>query len=497
MLKASSSTAATCPHPDAAGRCAHAQLQFGPFVLHPQQRQLLNHGQPQTIGSRALEILLLLVENAGVVISKDTLLARVWPDSVVEEINLRVQMAALRRALGDHPDQPRYIASIPNRGYCFVGDVKVACVPAVVESAADEPYTVPGAWAQNSSIEGRDDVIALLVTQLPNQRFITLTGPGGIGKTTVACRVSEQLSYLYPDGVVMVDGYAVPQPSQLLPELARACGLTLADDDAALALDTLLTHLQSRRVLILLDNCEHLVDACAELTEPLLTGTTGVAILATSREALRAEGEHVLRLPPLPCPPPAPTLSITDLLRHAATRLFVTRAQARLPSLVLSTRERWLVSEICRRLDGIPLAIELAAARVESLGLMGIAAAMDDPFPILERRHPAHERHRNLQTTLDWSYGLLSPMERTCLQRLALFQQSFALNDCLAVLGCDLVGRDQITRTVTQLVAKSWLMLDVCETRERYRLLEVTRRYAIDKLRGVGTLTGTTLSHQA
>jgi predicted ATPase/DNA-binding winged helix-turn-helix (wHTH) protein len=388
--------------------------------------------QPVRLGRRAMDILLILLEHAGNVVSKQTLIAGVWPNSVVEDINLRVHMAALRKALGDGQAGQRYIVTVAQRGYSFVAPYSLEHL----EQPATHPAPTPGGHnlpLRRTRMIGRQSLVDNLVTQLPRQRFITLVGPGGIGKTTVALRVAEQLIGRYRDGILLLDLAPINKPSMIAAHLARLLELSLHDDDP---IRGLATFLRDRQMLLVIDNCEHLIDAIALLSESLLRAAPQVQVLATSRESLRAEGEFVQRLESLDCPPPIAVLDRAQALTFSALQLFVERAMASHDSFELTDDELPLAIEICQRLDGIPLAIELAAAQVGSLGLNGLLKQLQGSFRLLTPGCPATlGRHQTLRATLDWSYELLSDCERTCLRRLGMFRGSFTLESAAAVIG--------------------------------------------------------------
>ena len=267
-------------------------VHFGPYRIHPHQRLVLEAGRPLRLGRRAVDILLILLEQAGNVVSKQELIARVWPKSVVEDGNLRVHMAALRKALGDGQAGQRYIVTVAQRGYSFVAPYSLE----QLEQPATHPASTPGGHnlpLRRTRMIGRQSLVDNLVTQLPRQRFITLVGPGGIGKTTVALRVAEQLIGRYRDGILLLDLAPINKPSMIAPHLASLLELSLHDDDP---IRGIATFLRDRQMLLVIDNCEHLIDAITLLSESLLRAAPQVHVLATSRESLRAEGEFVHHL---------------------------------------------------------------------------------------------------------------------------------------------------------------------------------------------------------
>ncbi|QVW25404.1 helix-turn-helix transcriptional regulator [Pseudomonas hormoni] len=455
-----------------------AVLQFGPYALHLRQRLILNGDRPLRMGGRALDILQVLVQRAGTVVSKDELIALVWPTSVVEEINLRVHIAALRRALGDGQDAQRYIVNIPQRGYSFIAAVQrvPACSLASIETVQKPQHNLP---ARLTPVTGRDSIVGSLVRQLPVRRFMTLVGPGGIGKTTVALRVAELLLQHYQDGV-WVDLAAIDDPAMVVDQLTRALEL-----EVGTTLDTL----KQRHALLVLDNCEHLHERCRTLVEDLLKSAPRLSILVTSREPLNALGESVLRLPPLAVPPASGLHSVAEAMGYSAVQLFVSRARARQQGFALREQDLKVVGEICRRLDGLPLAIELAAAQIDALALVGVQAQLDNCFQLLSHgRRTAVPRHQTLKAALDWSFEQLSPLEQTVLQRLAVFKMAFTLDAAVGVLGCAALLPDRVVEVVESLALKSLLSLEQGGGLSRYRFLNTTRAYALEKLEHSGEL---------
>ena len=442
--------------------------------------------EPVALGSRAREILVALVERAGEVVRKSELRERVWPDTVVEEGTLRVHIAALRRALGDRHIASRYVENVTGHGYRFVAPVTpVECDPSAdVERACigEAPHNLP---ASLSRMFGREHVVATLTERLRERRFMTLVGPGGIGKTTVAVSVAHVLYPTYPHGVCFVDLSSVRDPQLISATVAAALGLSMV---AAEPTPSIVASLKGKQILIVLDNCEHLIDGAAVLAERLLGGAGGVHILATSREPLRAKGEWVLRLGPLELPPPSAMVSAVAAAAFPAIQLFAERVAASCESFELTDADVPIVADICRRVDGLPLAIELAAARVELLGIRGLAVRLDDRLRLLTRgRRTAMMRHRTLRATLDWSYELLSPFEQAVLRRLGVFAGSFDVASASFVAAAtdgDVAAgtATDVFEALSSLGAKSLLGVHAFDDHILYRLLETSRAYALEKL---------------
>ncbi|CAI8842663.1 ATP-binding protein [Pseudomonas sp. IT-P4] len=467
-------------------------VHFGPYRVYPDQRLVMEADQPLRLGRRAMDILLILLEHAGNVVSKQQLIARVWPNSVVEDINLRVHMAALRKALGDGQAGQRYIVTVAQRGYSFVAPHSLDQAEQLSAPTAPTPgrHNLP---VRRTRMIGRRTLVDNLVVQLPRQRFITLVGPGGIGKTTVALRVAEQMIGRYPDGIRLLDLAPINCPLMIDGHLATLLELALHDDQP---LGGLADCLRDRRMLLVIDNCEHLVDAIAQLCENILRSAPHVHILATSRESLRAEGEFVQRLESLDCPPPIAVLDRAQAMTFSALQLFVERAMASHDSFELTDDELPLLIEICHRLDGIPLAIELAAAQVGNFGLPGLLAQLQSSFRVLTQPcQTPLARHQTLRATLDWSFELLSACEKTCLRRLSVFRGSFTLESAAAVIVGEHIEPREVFGSITQLVAKSLLNVEVGDEDVFYRQLDTTRSYALEKLGQTTDLPGTRERH--
>ncbi len=455
---------------------------FGPFVLIPGQRLLLEDGRQVRLGSRALDILIVLLARAGEVVSKTELMSVAWPNVHVEEANLRVHIGALRKLLGDHGASARFIENVPGRGYCFVAKV------------TGHTETEPAARSRNSAADlvipstaqaiGREPVVAALRSRLPQQRLLTVVGPGGIGKTTVALAVAQAMSADYPDGIVLVDLAPVADAALIASVVATAAGLPGRPN---LSLADLKDGLRHRRMLIILDSCEHIIDASAVFAEQIIQILPQVDILATSREPLRAKGEWIERLPPLSLPSTSVSMTPAELLTFSAVQLFVDRAASCLGGYELTATDAVLVVEICRRLDGIALAIELAAGRLDTLGIRGLAASLKDSFLTLTRgRRTALARHQTMRATIDWSYTVLPNPEQTLFRRLAAFNGSFSLDAARIVSGDDDVSRSAVDEMIANLVEKSLVAVSFGRNEIHYRLLETTRAYGQERLTSSG-----------
>ncbi len=466
------------------------EIAFGAFRLLPSKQLLLEGERPVGIGGRALDLLTALVDRAGELMTKEELFAAAWPGLAVEESNLRAQMSALRKALRDGRDGARYVATVPGRGYRFV--LPVSRREAEPTPASGAP-AVPERPLRLAPMVGRDDVVASIRGRLERRRFVTIVGPGGIGKTTVALAVADAAADAYADGVFFADLASVSDASLVPSAFAGALGRSIAYDDPTPAA---IAWLRERRALIVLDTCEHVIEAAALLAERVLRGAPGTHLLATSREPLRAEGEGVLRLLPLDAPPSAVGLGAAEAMSFSAVQLFVDRVGACLDGYELSDADAAAAAEICRRLDGIPLAIELVAGRVDAFGVQGIAAQLGDRFRLLTSgRRTALPRHQTLRAALDWSYELLPDDERALLRRLAVFESGFTLRSAGAVAAGACLSEAAIAGLVANLVAKSLVVADLRDASGSYCLLDTTRAYAREKLLESGDFDATERRH--
>lgn len=453
---------------------------FGPFVLFPARQKLLHNDVAVRIGGRALDILTVLVEHAGELVSKRELMAAVWPDTIVDESNLKVNIAALRRVLGDGgPDDARYIATVTGRGYKLIAPVR----PAVSAVMAPAPAASGARWHNlptgTTRVIGRADVIDAIRRDFEISRLVTVVGPGGIGKTTVALAVAEHAVESFRDGVWLIGLALTRDPQQIPSTIATSIGIGIAGNAANMT-DVLCASLQDRNMLLVVDSCEHLIDASAECVGRILSAAAGVKILVTSREPLELNGERVRRLPGLGTPPTSEHLSAAEAMSFPAIQLFVDRAMDRLDSFRLADADAPAVAEICRRLDGLALAIELAAARIEAFGVAGLLKQLDNRFRLLVGRRSGPERHRTLTATLAWSYSLLTDEEASLLCAVSVFADVFGIDDAAAVAALPV---PETADMLAQLSAKSLLMSDLDSDGIAYRMLETTHTYCLDKLR--------------
>ncbi|TWI62489.1 putative ATPase [Pseudoduganella lurida] len=463
------------------------EVAFGAFRLVPHARALYRHGARVHLSGRAIDVLTVLVERAGTVVTKEELMALVWPRTCVEEGNLRVHVAALRKALGS---ERAYVENIVGRGYVFVAPVSTA-------TAATLPSPPAGRTAPGPRLLGRDAFLDQLARDLPHQRLITIAGPGGMGKTSVALALCSRTGTLFGSAVHVADLAPLADPALLPGAVAQVLGLAAVTPDglvaamaAALAGGQVGTA-PAPRVLLVLDSCEHLVAAVAALAARLLRELPGVHIVATSREPLHVDGEQVHWLPPLAVPDAwHEATGLDQLAAYPAVQLFVERASAAGGTFLPDAANATAIAGICRRLDGIPLALELAAGRAAFFGVQELARRLSDCFGVLTHGwRTALPRHQTLRATLDWSHDLLSPGQQATLRRLAVFRGAFTSAAAAQVAQGGGMGATAAAEHVRQLAAKSLVALeaDAGAAREpRYRLFDTTRSYALDRLRAAG-----------
>jgi predicted ATPase/DNA-binding winged helix-turn-helix (wHTH) protein len=451
------------------------EFSFGPFRLLVGERLLTKGGTAVDLGARTLELLIALISSPNEVVSKKDLMSRVWPDVIVEEGSLRFHMNGLRKALGDGKDGARYIATLPGRGYCFVAPVSR---PNGAPDAA--PADFPHANLPNclSRMVGRGEDVLTLSAQLSASRLVTIVGSGGVGKTTVAVAVGNHLSGAFNGAVLFVDFGMLSDPKLVAPGVASMLGLAVGSSDVR---PSLMAYLRNKRILLILDTCEHLIDAVAMLAASIFESAPQVHVLATSREALRIDGERVYKLDALGCPPDDPEMTAEAVLSFPATQLFMERAAASGVRLDIGDADARVVASICRKLDGVALAVELAARRVETCGLPQTAALLDQHLTLgwLGSR-TAPPRQKTLQATLDWSFGLLTEPERVVLRRLAIFVGYFTLDAALEVITSSPLDRSTVFGAIDSLVAKCLVATYPIGAMMRYRLLDTTRAYALE-----------------
>ena len=394
-----------------------------------------------------------LAERPGEVIAKQELIDHVWSDVTVEEGSLRVHVAAIRKALRDGQFGNRYIANIKGRGYSFVGTV----VPLAgsTESRNDKFRHRGRLPVRPLMMIGRETAVSEVSDKLRDQRFVTLLGPGGIGKTTIALAVGRAVAEKFGGEVHFVDLESLTDPRHVAGAVATSLGLALKSKDPGLELVDLV---RSRKLLIILDSCEHVIGAVASLVEQLYQEMEEIHLLTTSCELLKVEGEHCCRVLPLDYPLDGSEQTANAVLRYPAVQLFVRRLAARAGNFVLTDEQAPFVAEMCRKLDGLPLAIELAARQVAALGVKGTVARLLSRLELLKLSHRTTvPRHRSLRATLDWSYNLLSDVERIVFRRIAPLRRPFHLEAAQRVAGEFGSGTSEIVDAIAGLFEKSLL----------------------------------------
>jgi predicted ATPase/DNA-binding winged helix-turn-helix (wHTH) protein len=451
-----------------------SSIEFGRFKLLEQRRELLADGQRVEIGSRIFDLLMTLIEARGRVVGKDELMSRVWPGRVVEENNLQAGISVLRKALG----ADRYLVrTVAGHGYQFAHEVRELAPLQLPRRFTNLP-------APTSALLCREAALGEISSLVMDHRLLTLSGAGGIGKTRLAVESARGLLGRFPDGVWIADLAPLSDPDLVPASLAVAFGLTSLDMTSERIADSVGT----KHILLVLDNCEHVIKVAARMAEDLVRAGPKVFVLCTSREPLRAEGEWVYQVQPLDVPA-EDAVTLEDVLRTGAAKLFVTRACAAQPAFQADPSAAVSLGAICRRLDGMPLAIEFAAACAAVLGASEVARRLDNRFRLLTGGcRTALPRHQTLRATLDWSYELLAETDRQALCYLAVFAADFTLEAASAILSDGEVAACDVIDRVACLVEKSLLSVRTNGAVVRYRMLETTRAYALERLAERGEL---------
>jgi predicted ATPase/DNA-binding winged helix-turn-helix (wHTH) protein len=450
--------------------------ELGEWEVDLARRELRARGVPVPISGRAFDIIEVLVQSSGELVTKDDLSARVWPGAIVEENTLQVHISAIRKALG--PDR-EMLKTASGRGYRLLGawTSRQECTSSV-DSIDLEPMRSPAEPFQNnlpaaaSELVGRANAVQHLRGLLSAYRVVTLTGTGGIGKTRLAMEVARDLFPSLQSDVRLVELVSLSDPGLVPTAVAGVLGLKLGGNE--ISAESVARAIGAQKLLLVLDNCEHVIDAAARLAEMIVRMCPRTTILATSREILKIEGEHVYRVPPLDVPPQYEEPG--NIPGHSAVQLFIATTRALHSDFSPDGKNLAAIAAICRRLDGIPLAIDLAATRVATLGLQQVAAGLDDRLGMLPGgRRTALPRHQTLRATLDWSYELLPEPERLVMRRLAVFAGDFTAEAASLVAAGGEIA-------LANLVMKSLVILDAGGAIAHHRLHETTRAYALEKL---------------
>jgi len=454
-----------------------------------ERRELRILGSPVPVGARAFEIIEVLVEAASELVTKDELMRRIWPGAIVMENTLQVHAGAIRKALGPYR---RLLKTESRRGYRLLGDWTVrrrdeASAPVGLRcSRGTDELKGTNLPAAITPLIGRSAAQQTLQDLLSAYRVVTLTGPGGIGKTVLALETARSVVGEFPDGGWLVELAPLSDPDLVSSAVAGALELRLGAN--VISPEAVAGAIAEKKLLLVLDNCEHVIDAAATLAETITRLCPRVTILATSREVFRIDGEYAYCVAPLEVPAEEQA-DADEILGHSASALFIARAKELGADFSSYTKKLPAIAAICRHLDGIPLAIELAAARAAPLGVEEVAAALQDRFALLTNgRRTALPRHRTLRATLDWSYELLPGPERLLLQRLAAFSGCFSLEAANAVTNVDGISEAEVTDRTANLVAKSLVTSDFTAEGGYFRLLETTRVYALARLIESGEL---------
>jgi predicted ATPase/DNA-binding winged helix-turn-helix (wHTH) protein len=447
------------------------------------RRELRAHGVPVPIGARAFEIVEVLVQSAGELVTKNDLSARVWPGAIVEDNTLQFHISAIRKALGKDRG---ILKTASGRGYRLLGawtsrQESTSSVDAIdlepMRSHA-EPFqtNVPAAA---SELVGRAVAVQHLRGLLSAYRVVTLTGPGGIGKTRLALEVARGLFPSYQGDVRLVELVSLSDPGLVPTAVAGILGLKLAGNE--ISAESVARAIGAQKLLLVLDNCEHVIDAAAQLAETVVRRCSRTTVLATSREILKIEGEYVYRVPPLDVPPQHEESG--NIPGHSAVQLFIATTRALQSDFLPDGENLPAIAAICRRLDGIPLAIDFAATRVATLGLQQVAAGLNDRLGLLTGgRRTALPRHQTLRAALDWSYELLPEPERLVMRRLAVFAGDFTADAVGSVAAGGEIAASEAVCLLANLVTKSLVTVEVGSVIAHYRLHETTRAYALEKL---------------
>jgi predicted ATPase/DNA-binding winged helix-turn-helix (wHTH) protein len=461
----------------------HLVYEFGAWEVDLARRELRKRGDAVPLGSRAFAIFAVLLQSAGKLVTKDELMVRVWPGAIVEENTLEVHISSLRKALG--PDRGTLKTSF-GRGYRLQGDWTIRQENPSGDSVVLGPPRMSvkpfltNLPAAAPDVIGRTAALLQLRELLCTYRAITLTGPGGIGKTTLALEVARTLFPVFNGDCWLVDVASLSDPGLVPSMVAGVLGLTQGGDE--ISNESIARAIGGKRLLLILDNCEHVVDAAARLAETVVRLCPATTLVVTSREVLRIEGEHVYRVPPLDVPSPHQQES-DIVLEHSAVQLFIARARALNSDFSPHGENLRAIVAICRHLDGIPLAIEFAAARAAMLGPEPVRSRLNERFGLLTGgRRTALPRHQTLRAAFDWSYELLPEPERCLLRRLGVFDAGFTLEAANEVMSDQGYTASALLEKIANLVAKSLVTSDGSSLTGRWRLLETIRAYALEIL---------------
>ena len=494
-----------------------APLRFGPYLLDVAAARLTRDGRPLALRPKAFELLVALARRPGELLTKDELLDAVWGRRFITEGVIKTAVGELRDALGDDPKQPRWIETVARRGYRFVGFSAGAVETEAAPASESRPApAAPAAPATRAPAQGnlpavlpptigRDDELAALAALLDTQRLVTIAGTSGIGKTRVAQALAAARRDDWADGVWFAELAPLAAEATDLATLCATLARTLQlGAEAATGPPALASSLQPLALLLVLDNAEHLLTPLAPLVAELLAGAPRLRLLVTSQEPLRIPGEQVFRLQPLAVPPQSDDADAARLMESGAVRLFVERVAGRMPGFGLAPQQQQAVAEICRALDGLPLALELAAARVPLLGVHGIADRLLGDSAnrlrlLTQGTRTAAPRQRTLRDALQWSHDLLDDRQRRVFRRLGVFRGGFTLEAAQTVCADDSLDAWGVLDAVHALVEKSLLSVIAMPAElgaaPRFAMLESLHAYALERLAAAGETDGTRRRH--
>ena len=457
-------------------------IRFGPFEVDSGQRLLLRDGKRLRLGGRAMDILLTFLAEPGRLLPAEELAAKAWGGRGVENATLRAHILSLRRALGDGAEGAAVIQNVPARGYRFAATVERADAPPMPQHSLLQKPADP---QDAQRMVGRSAIVASLCASLKRRRLVSIVGPGGIGKTTVASAARDAFGTACADGTHWVDLGGLARGDSVAEAIAISLGLANFRHDPT---PGLLAWLAGKNMLLVLDCCDRVVEDVAAFAERAMHDVPSLHILSTSREVLRASGEHVVRLAPLAAPPEEAALSLEEAASYPAIQLFTERAASVLGGFALTQANLAAVSRICTRLDGIALAIELAASHLVGIDVDRLADLLDNKFRLLAAgRRTALPRHRTMHAALEWSFATLTPHEHNALLCLAVFEGDTELAPIHAVAG-DNLSTEQLIEALGKLVDKSLVMTRLAPAGLGYRMLDTTRSFALDRLAESGRL---------
>ncbi len=469
---------------------AHGRVtyRFGEFEADPAAYELRHNGRRIRLARQPMDLLLLLLERRQELVTREIMAKHLWGPEVFTDVDAGIHTAILRirQVLGDSSASPHFVETVSGKGYRFIAPVEVVVLPGPTASPDLQPgyERVPDSRRHNlpaalTSFVGRGTELRELPRLLTSSRLVSLTGTGGVGKTRLAVQLARDLVEQFPHGAWLIDLAPLTRPDLVAQTIATA--LSIRESRERSVRDALVDTLRDRTLLLVLDNCEHLIEACAALVERLLHEAPALRVIATSREALAVPGEIVYRVPSLSLPDAAIPPRDGPLIESEATQLFLDRAMAIDPGFRSRDETADTIARICRRLDGIPLAIELAAARVVVLSPEQIESRLQDRFRLLTGgARTAVARQRTLEATVDWSHQLLSNQERVLFRRLAVFPASWTLEAAEKIGADNGIDPGEVLDLLAKLVAKSLLLFEAVRAGERrYRMLETVRQVRV------------------